>query len=391
MPDYGDGAKLRFLQECVQLTAAARLRKAALMATFSVHSFLQVLRNSGIAALAVGTILAFHLRPDQLPKDSPSAISKPTGLVYDDIYLRHLAGNTGHPERPERLISIREALVKAGLMQSLYAIHPRRVTEQELELVHKPSYIALVRRELSNVQGFRELSTGDTLVSKDSLEAAEFAAGGVLNAVDAVMEGSVKNAFAAVRPPGHHATPTRGMGFCIFNNVAIAARYVQKRYGLQRVLIVDWDYHHGNGTQETFYEDGSVFYFSTHHYGAYPGTGSAAETGAARGAGKILNVPLPPGASDAQILEAFQAKLVPAARNFKPDFILISAGFDGMRRDLLGVFDITPAGFAAITRTVVTLAKELCQGRLVSVLEGGYRLDGLAESVVAHIRALQEE
>jgi len=232
-------------------------------------------------------------------------ISKPTGLLYDDIYLRHLSGNTGHPERPERLIFIRNALEKAGLTQTLYPIHPRRVTDEELELVHKPSYVALVRKELSNVQGVHELSTGDTLVSPGSLEAAEFAAGGVLNAVDAVMQGKVKNAFAAVRPPGHHATPTRGMGFCIFNNVAIAARYLQKKYGLQRVLIVDWDYHHGNGTQDTFYEDGSVFYFSTHHYGAYPGTGSPAETGAGKGAGKILNVPLPPGASDAQILEAF--------------------------------------------------------------------------------------
>jgi acetoin utilization deacetylase AcuC-like enzyme len=318
-------------------------------------------------------------------------ISKPTGLLYDDIYLRHLSGNTGHPERPERLIFIRSALEKAGLTQTLYPIHPRRVTDEELELVHKPSYVALVRKELSNVQGVRELSTGDTLVSPGSLEAAEFAAGGVLNAVDAVMQGKVKNAFAAVRPPGHHATPTRGMGFCIFNNVAIAARYLQKKYGLQRVLIVDWDYHHGNGTQETFYEDGSVFYFSTHHYGAYPGTGSAAETGAGKGAGKILNVPLPLGASDAQIVEALQTKLVPAARNFKPDFILISAGFDGMRNDLLGVFDITPAGFAAITRIVVGLAKELCEGRLVSVLEGGYRLDGLAESVVAHVQVLREE
>src|SRR5690349_6604799 len=264
------------------------------------------------------TILASRLEPARSAKAQSPTVSKPTGLLFDEVYLRHLAGNSGHPERPERLVFIRDALQKAGLLQTLYPIHPRRVTKEELELVHKPSYIALVRRELSNLQGLADLSTGDTLVSKDSLEAAEFASGGVLNAVDAVMQGKVKNAFAAVRPPGHHATPTRGMGFCIFNNVAIAARYVQKRYGLQRVLIVDWDYHHGNGTQETFYEDGSVFYFSTHHYGAYPGTGSAAESGAGKGAGKILNVPLSPGASDAQIEEAFRTKLVPAARNFKP-------------------------------------------------------------------------
>jgi acetoin utilization deacetylase AcuC-like enzyme len=350
-----------------------------------------VVCRSSVVAFVLGTILLCQSGPTRFAGAQSMPISKPTGLLYDDIYLRHLSGNTGHPERPERLIFIRNALEKAGLTQTLYPIHPRRVTDEELELVHKPSYVALVRKELSNVQGVHELSTGDTLVSSGSLEAAEFAAGGVLNAVDAVMQGKVKNAFAAVRPPGHHATPTRGMGFCIFNNVAIAARYLQKKYGLQRVLIVDWDYHHGNGTQDTFYEDGSVFYFSTHHYGAYPGTGSPAETGAGKGAGKILNVPLPPGASDAQIVEAFQTKLVPAARNFKPDFILISAGFDGMRNDLLGVFDITPAGFAAITRIVVQLAKELCQGRVVSVLEGGYRLDGLAESVVAHVQVLREE
>ena len=350
-----------------------------------------IVRRSAVVAFVLGTILLCQSGPTRFATARSMPISKPTGLLYDDVYLGHLSGNTGHPERPERLIFIRDALEKAGLMQTLYPIHPRRVTDEELELVHKPSYVALVRKELSNVQGVRELSTGDTLVSPGSLEAAEFAAGGVLNAVDAVMQGKVKNAFAAVRPPGHHATPTRGMGFCIFNNVAIAARYLQKKYGLQRVLIVDWDYHHGNGTQDTFYEDGSVFYFSTHHYGAYPGTGSAAETGAGKGAGKILNVPLPPGATDAQIEEAFQTKLVPAARSFKPDFILISAGFDGMRNDLLGVFDITPAGFATITRIVAGLSKELCQGRLVSVLEGGYRLDGLAESVLAHVKVLQEE
>jgi len=228
-------------------------------------------------------------------------------------------------------------------------------------------------------------------VSPDSLQAAEFAAGGVLNVVDAVISGKVRNAYAAVRPPGHHATPDRGMGFCIYNNVAIAARYLQKKHGIGRVLIVDWDYHHGNGTQDIFYNDGSVFYFSTHHYGAYPGTGSAQETGQGAGSGKILNVPMTPGAGDAQFLQAFEAKLVPATRNFKPDFILISAGFDSMRNDVLGQFDITPQGYAAMTRIVMKLADEFSHGRVVSVLEGGYRLDGLGESVVAHVKALQSE
>ena len=325
------------------------------------------------------------------PSQNSPAPPQQTGLLFDDVYLRHLAGNTGHPERPERLTAIRNGLENAGLLKTLYRMTPRRATEDELALVHDRSYLELTRRELSTVQGLKELSTGDTLVSRDSLDVAHFAAGGVLNAVDAVMTGRVKNAFCAVRPPGHHATQNRGMGFCMFNNVAIAARYVQKVHGLRRVLIVDWDYHHGNGTQDIFYEDDSVFYFSTHHYGAYPGTGGPAETGAGKGLGTTLNVPLPVGASDAQILQAFDDRLAPAARKFRPDFILISAGFDGMRNDLLGQFDITPRGFGAITRVVVKLADELCQGRIVSVLEGGYRLDGLADSVTAHVRALQGE
>jgi len=311
-----------------------------------------------------------------------------TGLLFDDVYLRHLAG-VEHPERPERLTSIREGLERAGLLAGIFRIAPRRVTDAELMLVHTRSYVDLVRRELSNLTGPKDLSTGDTVISPGSLETAQFAAGGVLNAVDAVMTKKVRNAFCAVRPPGHHATPSRGMGFCIYNQVAIAARYAQKTHGAKRVLIVDWDYHHGNGTQDIFYEDESVMIFDTHHYGAYPGTGSATETGAGKAKGTKFNVPMAPGAGDAAFLEAFRARLVPEARKFKPDLILISAGFDGMRNDVLGQFDITPQGFADMTRVVVDLANELCQGRVVSVLEGGYRLDGLAESVVAHMKVLQ--
>lgn len=328
--------------------------------------------------------------PAQRQENLSSRTPRHTGLLFDDVYRRHLGGTTGHPERPERLTAIWDGLDKAGVLKSLSRLAPRRASDDELALVHDRSYLELTRRELSDLTGLKELSTGDTLVSADSYEVAHLAAGGVLNAVDAVMAGTVKNAFCAVRPPGHHATPTRGMGFCVYNNVAIAARYVQKVHRLGRVLIVDWDYHHGNGTQDIFYEDESVFYFSTHEYGAYPGTGGPAETGRGKGLGTTLNVPLPAGASDTQILQAFETNLAPAARKFRPDFILISAGFDGMRNDLLGRFDITPQGFAAITRVVVKLADELCQGRLVSVLEGGYRLDGLAASVTAHVQALQE-
>ena len=317
--------------------------------------------------------------------------SRQTGFLFDEVYRHHLVGDTGHPERPERLTAILGGLEKAGLLNRLTRIPARPATDEELALAHDRAYIDLVKRELANVQGVSELSTGDTDVTRESLAAARAAVGGVLNAADAVASGRMKNAFCAVRPPGHHATRDRGMGFCIFNNVAIAARYLQKVHGIRRVLIVDFDYHHGNGTQDIFYDDDSVFYFSTHHYGAYPGTGSAAETGAGKAAGTKLNVPLPPGASDAQILAAFEQQLVPAARRFKPDFILVSAGFDGMRNDVLGRFDITPAGYTAITRVIVRLADELCQGRIVSVLEGGYRLDGLAESVAAHVKVLRGE
>jgi acetoin utilization deacetylase AcuC-like enzyme len=311
-----------------------------------------------------------------------------TGLLLDDVYLRHLAG-VSHPERPERLTAIRDGLEHSGLTKSLIRITPRRVTDAELLLVHTRSYVDLVRKELSNLKGAADLSTGDTVITPGSFETVQFATGGVLNAVDAVMTKKVKNAFCAVRPPGHHATPSRGMGFCIYNHVAIAARYAQKTYGVKRVLVVDWDYHHGNGTQDTFYEDESVLVFDTHHYGAYPGTGSSGETGAGKAIGTKFNVPMPVGAGDAQFLEVFKTRLVPAARKFKPDLILISAGFDGMRNDVLGQFDITPEGFAAMTRVVVDLANELCEGRILSVLEGGYRLDGLSESVVAHVRTLQ--
>ena len=323
-----------------------------------------------------------------IPRGSPET-SRRTGLVLDDVYLKHLSGETGHPERPERLTAIRRALEDAGLSRTLHRIKPRAAAQKELGLAHSTAYLALAVRELSGLHGLAELSTGDTLVSAGSLEAAEFAAGGVLQAIDAVMAGNVDTALCAVRPPGHHATRSRGMGFCIFNNVAVAARYIQQTHRLERVLIVDWDYHHGNGTQDIFYEDGSVFYFSTHHFGAYPGTGHPSETGGGKGSGTTLNVPLPPGAGDEEILRAFENELVPGARRFRPDFVLISAGFDGMRNDLLGCFDITPLGFAAITHAVTRLADEFCQGRVVSVLEGGYRLDGLGESVAAHVEALQ--
>ncbi len=311
-----------------------------------------------------------------------------TGLVFDDTYLDHLEGLSGHPDSPDRLRWIGKGLKDSGLIEQLKMIAPRAATPAELTLAHERDYLELVDREAAGLEGFAELSTGDTVVSSRSLAVARLATGGVLAVADGVMQGEVANAFCAVRPPGHHATASRAMGFCIFNHVAVAARYLQRHHGLDRVLIVDWDYHHGNGTQDIFYDDGSVFYFSTHHYGAYPGTGAAGDTGAGDGEGTTMNVPLPVGATDEQLLAALRDRLVPAATGFRPDFILISSGFDAQQRDLLGRFDVTPGGFAAATRILTGLAVKLCAGRIVSVLEGGYRLDGLSACVVAHAGAL---
>ena len=239
--------------------------------------------------------------------------------------------------------------------------------------------------------GSASLSTGDTDVCERSLDAARFAAGGVFRAVDEVVAGRLQNAFCAPRPPGHHANAAHGMGFCIFNNVALGARYAQKRHGIGKVLIVDWDVHHGNGTQDIFYEDGSVLFFSTHQHPWYPGTGWAEEVGKGKGRGCIVNCPFPAGAGKNLVLGAMRDRLVPAARAFKPELVLISAGFDSRQGDPLGRFMLTDADFAAATKIVCDLAKETAGGRVVSVLEGGYDLEGLQSAVGAHLKALVEE
>jgi acetoin utilization deacetylase AcuC-like enzyme len=214
------------------------------------------------------------------------------------------------------------------------------------------------------------------------------AAGSVLNAIDAVFRGDVANAFAAVRPPGHHATADRGMGFCVLNNVAVAARHAQEVCGAERVAIVDWDVHHGNGTQDIFYDDGSIYYFSTHQWPLYPGTGRADETGEGEGAGTTLNVPLPAGSGMAEIGAAFEEKFFPAAERFRPDLVLVSAGFDSRAGDPLGRFRLTDADFAELTRMLLGLAGRHAAGRLVSVLEGGYNTEGLGMAVAAHVGVL---
>jgi len=310
-----------------------------------------------------------------------------TGLVYDEIYLKHKTSSS-HPERPERLTAIVTRLKDRGLMKELTLIAPPPAPVEWITAIHAPEYVERVRKACEGGGGL--MDSGDTPVSADSYEAARRAAGGVMAAVDAVMEGKVRNAFCAVRPPGHHATRDRAMGFCLFNNVAVAARHVQAVHGIGRVLIVDWDVHHGNGTQEAFYHDGSILQFDIHRSPFYPGSGTADETGRGKGLGMKINVPVPAGSGDDVYKKAFEEKLRPAAMAFRPDFVFISAGFDAGVGDPLGGMKVTPEGYAALTRLVRAIAEECCRGRLVAVLEGGYDLEGLASSVEAHLRVLME-
>lgn len=308
-----------------------------------------------------------------------------TVLLEDPLYREHLAGRE-HPERPERYDAVIEGLRRAGLSGRLGRVESRAATDDELALCHTREYLATVKRDVAS--GHPYLSTGDTDITPNSRDVASRAVGGVLNAVDAVMTGQTRTAFCAVRPPGHHATRARGMGFCLFNNVAIAARYAQRKHGAQRVLIVDWDVHHGNGTQDIFYEDGSVLFFSSHQWPLYPGTGRADETGEGAGEGTTMNFPLPAGSGRAEILGAVRDSLMPAAERFRPDLVLISAGFDSRIGDLLGRFTLTDDDFADLTRAVMEIAGGSAHGRLVSMLEGGYSLSGLASAAAAHVRAL---
>lgn len=308
-----------------------------------------------------------------------------TGLIADPGVKLHDGGPT-HPEQPARYAAVTNGLQASGLSAQMHPLASRTATTDELALVHTPEYIDLVQSEVS--AGAAQLSTGDTPVNSHSESAARLAAGCALAAVDAVFARQVQNAFCVVRPPGHHASADRGMGFCLFNSVAVAARYAQKKHGAERVLIIDWDVHHGNGTQDIFYRDGSVLFFSTHQHPWYPGTGSAAEQGEGAGEGKTINCPLPAGSGSAKIFAAFQEQLLPAAEAFHPDLILISAGFDSRVGDPLGQFLLTDADFRTLTDTTMELAAKHCAGRIVSVLEGGYSLEGLAQAAESHVRGL---
>lgn len=308
-----------------------------------------------------------------------------TGLITDQRYLAHDTG-AGHPECADRLRAIWQELQRRSLWNRLQHGTPRMATEEELALVHTPAYIEWLRRSVPQ-QGIVWLDP-DTALSPASYNVACLAVGGVLSAVDAIMEQRWHNAFCAIRPPGHHAERCRAMGFCLFNNVALAAQYVRKRYGIERVLILDWDVHHGNGTQHIFEEDPAVYYISLHQYPLYPGTGRADERGRGAGEGFTLNIPLPPGSDEAAYRHAFQSLVAPAVEAFRPDFILVSAGFDAHRDDPLASQRLTAESFRWMCREVLQWAERFSGGRLLAVLEGGYALRALAESVAACIEEM---
>ncbi len=308
-----------------------------------------------------------------------------TGLVYDPRYLEHDMG-LGHPESPNRLRAIVQQLEQSGTMARLIRIAPRMAEDEWITTVHTAAYLASLKQH-APASGRVSLDP-DTSMSPGSLTAAYLAAGGALAGVDAMMNSEVEHVFCAVRPPGHHAETNRAMGFCLLNNVAIAARYAQRKHGLSRVLIVDWDVHHGNGTQHSFEDDPSVLFFSTHQFPHYPGTGRESEHGRGAGEGYTINVPMEAGEGDDEYRAVFHKVLVPAAEQFKPELVIISAGFDAHKDDPLANMGLTEAGYAELTGIVAGIARKHAQGRILSSLEGGYNLTALAASVDAHVRGL---
>ena len=299
-----------------------------------------------------------------------------TGLVYDPRYLEHVlvrADGGRPPEIPDRLIRIREELMARGLDEATVPLAPAAEAMSHIAAHHTPEHVAAVRG--LDVTG----------------PVAELAVSGALTAIDAVVAGEVRNAFCAIRPPGHHANNTGAEeGFCYYSNAAVAARYAQRAHGFERVLVIDWDYHHGNATQNAFYDDPSVLFFSAHDWAAYPRTGDPALTGEGEGSGLNINVHLDCGATDDDMLGRWDDTLSPAVAAFDPDFVIVSAGFDSRVDDLLGCFALTDDAFRRMTRTAMDYADSCCDGRVVSLLEGGYNLDGTALATAAHIETLLE-
>jgi len=301
-----------------------------------------------------------------------------SAVVIDPEFLKHDPGQL-HPERPQRLKVLLE-LARGLDSQKFQLLPPRAASREDIASCHTGEYIDLVQAT-STVN--RCALDGDTVTSRDSFGVGLLATGGLLKLCDAIAAGEARNGFALVRPPGHHALKDRAMGFCLFNTVAIGARHVLRHYGAERVLIMDWDVHHGNGTQDAFYSDRRVLYLSTHQYPYYPGTGAAHESGAGAGEGYTVNLPLPAGCGDPEYLRVFKDIVLPIAEKFAPDWILVSAGFDPHRRDPLGGMNVTESGFGAMAAMLVALAEKYAGGKIAFLLEGGYDLAALKNSVAA--------
>jgi acetoin utilization deacetylase AcuC-like enzyme/thiosulfate reductase cytochrome b subunit len=316
------------------------------------------------------------------PVDKEETMS--VGIVRDEIFLEHITDDY-HPENPDRLKHI-YAMLNGIDREGITYIPSRMATHEEIAMNHTMSYIEAIAATEGKAQ--RRLDP-DTVTSPKSYEAARMAVGGVLELLDALMTRNVGSGFALVRPPGHHAESDRAMGFCIFNNIAIGARYLQKKYGLKRILIVDWDLHHGNGTQHSFYGEKEILYLSMHQYPHYPGTGWYKEVGEGDGKGFTVNVPLSYGMDDDDYGYVFRELVVPLSDLYKPEFVLVSAGFDTHRNDPLGGMAVTETGFAAMTKSLLDIAAKHCGGRTLFALEGGYDLVGLTNSVKAVITEMK--
>jgi acetoin utilization deacetylase AcuC-like enzyme len=308
-----------------------------------------------------------------------------SAVVIDPGYLKHEPGEF-HPEKPERIRALLDLAEKLD-RGKFQVLPPKAATRSDLESCHGRDYVALVE---STSKASRYALDGDTITSRDSFGVGLLAVGGFLRLIDSIAAGESKNGFALVRPPGHHALRDRAMGFCLFNTIAIGAQHLKNAHGVKRVMIMDWDVHHGNGTQDSFYEDSSVLFVSTHQFPYYPGTGAVGEVGLNAGEGYTVNIPLPAGCGDAEYLRVFHDVVVPAAKKFAPEWILVSAGFDPHRRDPLGGMEVTESGFTGMARLLLQLAAEHAGGKIAFLLEGGYDLAALRNSVAAVLNAIEQ-